>query len=559
MKEYEPKLVESKPKLKDIHKTLGLLDGYTEWKKDLPEKIGSWENSLELSENVQRVVLEQVQDKIVPFQEKVSSIKNFPREEIIDTIVNNWPEGIQDEMAGQRREVLLAVAGHVVKHMETKAYQEVIVHSGEEDLEKLGLNSELRDVVVRLLDASIESDLLFIRSLAFSGLTKAPEEASLSHFYVPNDKDPHTINELFPKEAQYLARKFKEISEMPINWNKFPEGETFKKYLKTISESYSEQDVDKIDECYKKVRELYQQTAVSDFPIVVIPTEHGWSYAPPYHQPELKICLKATECVEMQKDIDHIQEIFIDIIKRNGYIDLGTDIAQKKIIFVNSIGDYGVNLLMKTTAQENGSVIAVYAGEQRRYHENLTQTKKYKIKTVDPTDEYDLDMSFKTLALHEIGHCHPDNNALSEKFGKEQSFVIEEVMAEQFYRMFVAEFIEKYPENGTKEKWAIALLENSLELIVGMPENDPYYAAAVYALNVLFEEKMIEFNMNTGSVEIKNIDDFFKIQNKLSKKVLELYEDKSMNQAKAKKWVKENCKPSEIVKKISNFLKNKNE
>ena len=46
MREKEPKPkteqekpIDSKPRLKDIYNTLGLLEGYTEWKKDLPEKI----------------------------------------------------------------------------------------------------------------------------------------------------------------------------------------------------------------------------------------------------------------------------------------------------------------------------------------------------------------------------------------------------------------------------------------------------------------------------------------------------------------------------------------
>ena len=117
---------------------------------------------MEFFDNVQKVVLEQVKDRIGLFHEKTSSIKDLPREEIIDTIVNNWPEGIP-EIQGQRREVLLAIAAHVIRHMETKAYQEVIARAEEQDLEKLGLNSELRDMAIKLLDTCMgRSFLLFV-------------------------------------------------------------------------------------------------------------------------------------------------------------------------------------------------------------------------------------------------------------------------------------------------------------------------------------------------------------------------------------------------------------
>ena len=68
------------------------------------------------------------------------------------------------------------------------------------------------------------------------------------------------MNELFPKETQYLSRKFAEISKMNINWKNISGGEIFQEYLKTLSESYSETDVDRIDERYKKISELYGQS-----------------------------------------------------------------------------------------------------------------------------------------------------------------------------------------------------------------------------------------------------------------------------------------------------------
>ncbi len=547
----QEKLIDSEPGLRGIYKTLGLLDGYTEWKKDLPEKIGPWENSLELFENVQRVVLEQVQTKVGAFHEKVSSIKNIPLKEIVDTVINNWPEGIP-EIQGQRREVLLAVAAHVVRHMETKAYQEVIAHAEEKDLEKLGLNLELRDVTTKLLDASMRADNLFIRFLAFSRLSPQPKEGSLStQFYLPGEEKSYTINELFNRDTQYLCRKFKEISEMPIEWQKFPGGDIFQKYLIALSDSYREKDIEKISEQYKLVSELYRQSTSSDFPILIVPTEYtGGYFKPPYFDPEIKITLKSPE---EEKNLSACQEIISQELEQMGHTELAKNVTEKKFTVVNSIGDYGAGLAMKTTAQMGESVGMIFLAEQKKLQNAIAKEKNFRISNTQ--EHYSLKMSFFITSFHEFCHFHKDGDPGAKRLGAEPGLIINEVKAEQFYRQFLPKLIEKGAIKGTKEEWASAALENSLEELFDKSDGDEYYYAAVYTLNKLFERGVVVFDFKTGTATITNIDAFYQTNEELSKEVLSLYEDKTMNSRKASRWIKNNCEPNETVKEISDFIK----
>lgn len=70
-------------------------------------------------------------------------MEKLPNEKIIDAIVNNWPESMP-EIRGQRREVLIAIAAHVVKHIETKIYQEIISSAEEEELKKTGIKFRVK-------------------------------------------------------------------------------------------------------------------------------------------------------------------------------------------------------------------------------------------------------------------------------------------------------------------------------------------------------------------------------------------------------------------------------
>ena len=66
------------------------------------------------------------------------------------------------------------------------------------------------------------------------------------------------------------------------------------------------------------------------------------------------------------------------------------------------------------------------------------------------------------------------------------------------------------------------------------------------------EHEADHLRCNRGAAR-PGFDAFYKINEELAKKVLSIYDDSSMNEKKAKKWIKENCKPNETVQKISDF------
>ncbi len=552
-------LIEPGPKLRNIYKTLTFMEGYADWKKDLPEKIGPWENSTELFNNVQQAVREHVIDKISAFKGKAPSVAEIADENMIDILANNWPEDTP-EIEGQRREILLAVAAHVIRNMETKAYQMVLEDADEKRLEKLGLNPELRDVVTETLDACKRADLVFIRYLAFANLSpEAPEEASASHFFVPGDDKPHTINSLFPRDTQFIARRFKEIADMPVDWKKIPGGEIFKEYLGALSDAFLEKDIAKIEECYKKVSELFQQSSSSEFPVLIVPPEYTSGYAKqPYHDPELRVCLRAPECREIEESLPEVQKIMAECLEESGRPDFSQDLLKKKISVVNSIGDYGVGLNCKGFAQASESMILMFYSETLKAQGEMAKRKNFQVENLEAEDGRK--MLFYGTLLHEFGHLHNDEeNPEVKRLGRDWGVTIGEAEAETLYRSLIPQMIEKGGIEGTKEQWAAALVESSLEeLRDKSAEGDPeYYYSSAYTLNRLFSEGVVEFNFKTGRVSIKDIDAFYEIQKELSDGVLGLYEDESMNSKKADKWARENCVPNKIVKKISNFIKKK--
>ena len=264
---------------------------------------------------------------------------------------------------------------------------------------------------------------------------------------------------------------------------------------------------------------------------------------------------KNSECIKREKDIYSSQMAMAETLKENNYSELGETIKGKKVRVVNSIGDYGVNLSMKALAQEGDPVVVIYLGEQIKFNRTMIKSCNFKIKGIDGKQSEKL--AILTTALHEFGHCHKNEDPAFERFGEEAKIIIDDAKAEQIYRWVIPQMIEMGAISYDKKQLAMTMLKNSLEWIFDSPENDSYYAAGIYTLNQMFKEKIIEFDFKNGEVEIKDFDAFYRINEELAKKILSLYNDKSMDGKKAKKWIKENCKPNDIVKKVSDFLKKK--
>lgn len=146
--------------------------------------------------------------------------------------------------------------------MENHIYKEVI--GGllpQEDLSKLGLDADTRDLLVKLLDVGIKSDPLYIRFMAYSQLTpEPPEETSSVGIHLPHDDTIRTVASLFPRETQFLSKGLQTIAIGKAPWQDKPGGAVFGKYLRALSEFYNEKNVEKALEKQQDVEDFYAQT-----------------------------------------------------------------------------------------------------------------------------------------------------------------------------------------------------------------------------------------------------------------------------------------------------------
>ncbi|MBI4120616.1 MAG: hypothetical protein HY454_04090, partial [Parcubacteria group bacterium] len=199
-------------KLRYITKSLELLRPETNplaeethW-KELYKEVKPWQTGLELSDNVRETVRGFVEQKIPKLKERVPTLENLDDAKLLDALTHNWFEGIDEKISGQRREVLLTVMAHVVKRIETTSYRNILQEAAPADLEKLGLDEGLKDLLINILEASIKADPLFVRFLAYTQLSpEPPPDASGVALYTPNSSELNTIAVLFPHETQFLS------------------------------------------------------------------------------------------------------------------------------------------------------------------------------------------------------------------------------------------------------------------------------------------------------------------------------------------------------------------
>ncbi len=563
------KLIASEPKLKYIYKSLELLrpetgpSGETINWRELDEKVKPFENALELSDNIREVVTEYLARKIPALKEKVPTIKDLPDKYLLEALANNWFETIGEEVEGKRKQVLLSVMAHVAKRVETGIYKKVLENADEESLRKLGLKSGTRDLLVQLLDASAKADPLFIRFLAFSQLSpKPPEEAKSFSIFLPNDKKPHTLASLFPHETNFISKKFATIAENSAKWINEPGGQTFKKYLRILSDLYKETDPEKTANQQKQADLLYEQIISSGFPIIVTSGTEGY-YKEPYIDPELKISLRVPEGEKERETFKTAQTAMAENLDILNVSQFSEAVKKQEILNTVVFGAYGVNLIFNAVAQEKPAIL-IYLNEQiRAYDRNFPEflkiftgtQKEFSNLPEEKRKNLMEQMSRFNTVLHEFSHeVHPDESPEAKRIGKESLTTIDEVKADIIYRPLVPSMIKTGGLKGTKEQWAIAMAGSSFQVIKDTSEEtDPYYAAAAFSLNDLFEKGIIVFENN--NITVKDFDAYYQIQESLAKEVIALYEDPKMTEKKAAAWLKKRCRPNEKIKAVEIFLK----
>jgi len=288
---YEPSPIEPQ-RLRQISAAHVLLESPTRKESwlNLSSQVEPWETGVELSDNIRNVVTHYVETKIPRIKERVPRFAQLTDSSLVNALTNNWFEEVE-QIGGKRSEVLLTVMAHVVKRIETHTYKEVLQHAGDDQLEALGLNPNLRDLTISLLDIAPTADPLFIRFKAMSHLTgELDEAATKTTFFLPDNKNPYTSPTLFPKENLFLAERFKKLVEKPAPWQQEQGGELFKEYIAELGKLYAEHDVRKAETQQETVENLYNKLLQAEFPITFTPATGGYMKEP-YLDPELKVSL----------------------------------------------------------------------------------------------------------------------------------------------------------------------------------------------------------------------------------------------------------------------------
>lgn len=534
----------------------------TSW-YELAENVGPFETGLELTDNIREAVKGFIAGKIPSLKERIPSLENLTDKDLLEALAHNWFG--EEASDGKRREILLATMAHIVKRIENCAYKKVLGEMPDADLEKLGLDSDTRDLLVQVLDVSIKADPMYIRFMAYSQLTpEPPEEAGPVALALPGHEDLQTVATLFPHEAQFLAQRFKKIAADHEKWSNKPGGDIFKQYLEALSAFYAENDPDKAMEQQKKIEQLYQALLNSDFPIILTPATEGY-YKEPYFDPELKVSVATPDARQEESSWVKAQEAFAASLEEIDAKQFSGKMQSQSIRSAHVFGGFGVNITFNAVAQEKPSIL-VYLNEQERGYDrdfpNFVNKYVASPETApdeQPTTERKIlleKISRTNTVLHELSHSiYPDDSPEAKRLGRKPLTAIDEVKAEICYRSLVPAIIEKGGLEGTKEDWAAGMLASSLQMASEQDEDDPYCQAAVFSLNGLFEQGAVE--LVGAKLVIRDFDAYYVAQKQAADELLAVYRDPKMTERKAALWVARHCQPNKKVQEAIEIIEKK--
>ena len=558
------KLISSQPHLKNIYDTLVLLKpeelpgGEIVKYQDIHKDVKPYHSMLEFTDNVREAVRDYVVKKIPKLKERISSIEDLDDKDLLDALTNNWFESI-DDVNGERREVLLAVAAHIVKRIEISTENKLLSEAQPEKLTELGIDTSIRDLVCELLDISAEADPLFIRFLAYSQLSgKPPEAASPTGLHLPGDNKMHTVAELFPHETQFIAKHFKKIVENDAAWKNRPGSRAFVRYVDNIQRFYETTDPKEAPECQKAINLSCAEVLNTGFPVLLTASTEGY-YKEPYLDPELKVSVVTPESSHETELFERAKNIMADNL---GKIDAGEFSKNVKRMKVKSsivLGGFGSNLTFNAVAQEE-PIYHLFLNEQIRSYDSLfprymdTITNSREVFSSIPEEKQNdhLErMSRMSTMLHEFGHpiC-PSGSPGGKRLGRKPLTIIDEVKAETLWRALIPNMVKDKEFIGNKDQWAVATLISLMQLL---DDPEAYGNSAIYNLNVLFEQEAIKFK--EGKLSITDINKYYAAEKNNATEVLSLYNDKTMTENKAAAWVKKRCAPNNMSQELISFVK----
>ncbi len=561
------KLIPSEPHLRSVEKTLLLLgseelpDGTSVNWKDLHDKVKPYHSMYELTENVREAVREYVARKIPKLKDAVPAIGELGEEELLDALTHNWYETVEEETGGQRREVLLAEAAHVVKRIETLAERKLLQSASPEQLRELDVEPSMRDLLVDVLEISAKADPLFVRFLAFSQLSKKPPEGvQMTGIRLENDPTAHTIAELFPHETQFISERLRVLSQKEADWKKYPGGDVFAHYLETLGKFFGTADTTEAAKLYDELIGYYKEVVASGFPVLLTPTTEG-HYKPPYLDPELKVLVSNSETKTEEAAFMRAQGMLAESLGEIDEEGFKKDVLDHDVRVSLVLGGFGSNLMFPGVAQEEPAYL-LFLNEQVRVYDSrfpsyldFIGNAKGSFAELPEQEkkEYIERMSRMATMLHEFGHpVHARKSEESQRLGDAPLIAIDEVKAETLWRALVPSMIEKGLV-GTREQWAEAMLAVSLLYVNDQPDGDSYYSAGVYNLNTLFEKGIVTFENN--KVVITDFDAYYVAMKEDAVGVLALFSDETMTERKASAWIKAQCAPNETVQKVIDFVR----
>ena len=561
----EEKLLLQGPHLQYLNKAFSILRaseknelGEKERWFHLSENVEPYNDGLEFTTTIRDTVLKFISKKIPSLQEGISSLSELGEKKLLNILVHNQFGEAGDEAPGSRKEILLATMAHVVKRVENRVTRQVLSGASEENLEKLGLNATTRDLLNEVLEASIKADPMYIRYMAYAQLSgKTPQQASSVGLHLPGSDTLHTVSELFPHESQFLAGRFSAIAEKSDAWVNFPGGKTFKNYLEVLGNFYAEKDPVRATSIQKRVEELYSELLASDFPIILTPAIEGY-YKEPYYDPEIKVSLRTPDAKKEEAHWQNMRDAFAESFGALDVQQFADSVKVKEPKSVITIGGFGVNITFNAVAQEKPDILIFLNQQIRVYDKEFPETAQKLVSNTAEIFGEDLtenkrkfleSLSRDETVLHELTHgVFPDDSPEAKRFGKKPYTIIDEVKAEICHRPLVPEVIKNGGVQGTKEEWATGMLTSSLQLLRNKPQGDPYYYAAVYTLNDLFESGAAV--IEGERVRILDFEKYYAVQKKAAEEVLDLYRNPTMTERKAAKWIKTRCVPNKNVQAI---------
>jgi len=397
--------------------------------------------------------------------------------------------------------------------------------------------------------------------------------------FMPEGKGPYDLATLFPKESASLARGFDRIISESSGWQNTPGSDAFIKHLQALADlhrSNADGSLPSIADREDAVRESYNALLESGFPIIVTP-QMDPGEKPPYIDPEIKVSLKLPKDSAEEKQIDIVKDQMAQALGELGddVAGFANDLKNLSVHRVVTVGAFGSDLVLRSVAQEEGSMILYIDEQERAYGQELAgEIQKY-IQTQDIGGEDIIDFSHPETqaflsnwsmletAMHESDHAiYPRESDVSQRMGPDAAVTIDEVKADTVYRALIPHILDLEVAQGKitaehaalqKKQWAITTTGTMMQSLEQGVESN-YYKANIHLLNALLVPQGTTppaLELHEGKLRITNVDAFYTTMYSQATDILTLYREKP---DEAKKWIETNCTASEKSQEVLDAL-----